>query len=128
MSTDDGATWQLSDVPSAVRHFAIEGDRIYAATDFGLFVRRNAQWNLALPGKINAIAASDSRLYASVPAGIYFSDDGARWTLAPGSETLPPDITSLAVDGLLVYAGTNGGSIFATTLASLPQRRRAVRH
>jgi len=128
MSTDDGATWQRSDVPSAIRHFAIAGDHIYAATDFGLFVRRNAQWNLALPGKINAMAASDSRLYASVPAGIYFSDDGARWTLAPGSETLPPDITSVAIDGLFVYAGTNGGSIFATTLTSLPQRRRAVVH
>ena len=125
MSIDDGATWQLSDVPSTVRHFAIAGDRLYAATDFGLFVRNNAQWSLALTGKVNAIAASDSRLYASVPSGIYFSVNGTNWVFVSGSDTLPPDIASLASDGMFVYAGTNGGSIFA---APLQQRRRAITH
>jgi hypothetical protein len=125
ISLDNGDTWQTSEVPSAIRHFAIAGDRIYAGTDVGLFVRKDGVWSLALPGQVKAIATSGSQVYASVTSGVYFSSDGASWVFVPGSETLPPDVTSVASDGFFVYAGTDGGSIFAT---SLQWRRRAARH
>ena len=124
ISTDDGATWQRSDVPSVIRRLAILGDQIYAGTDIGLFVRRNGAWTLALPGQIKAVSVSGSRLFAASSNGVAFSSDGTNWVFVPGSETLPVDVTSVASDGVFVYAGTNGGSVFAT---SLQQRHRAVR-
>jgi hypothetical protein len=124
VSIDDGATWQRSDLPSLIRRLAILGDQIYAATDIGLFVRRNGVWTLALPGQIRAMAISELRLFVASPNGVAFTFDGTHWFFVPGSETLPPDVTSVASDGSFVYAGTNGRSVFAT---SLQQRRRAVR-
>jgi hypothetical protein len=124
VSSDDGTTWQRTDVPSVIRRLAILGDQIYAGTDIGLFVRRNGVWTLALPGQIRAMAVSGSRLFVASSNGVAFSSDGTNWSFVPGSETLPTDVTSVASDGSLVYAGTNGGSVFAT---SLQQRQRAVR-
>jgi hypothetical protein len=123
ISNDNGATWQQTDVPNTIRHLAIVSDRIYAGTDIGLFVRKNGVWNLALPGKIKALGVSGTRLFVVTTAGVTFSSDGVSWSFVPGSETLPPDVTSVASDGAFVYAGTDGGSIFAT---SVQQRRRAV--
>jgi hypothetical protein len=124
ISVDDGATWQRTDVPSMIRQLAIVDDRIYAGTDNGLFVRNNGVWTPALSGQIKAIGASGSRVFVASSAGVAFSADGTNWSFVPGSETLPSDVTSVASDGTLVYAGTNGGSIF---VASLQQRHRAVR-
>jgi photosystem II stability/assembly factor-like uncharacterized protein len=128
ISADDGVTWQRSvTLPSPIRRLAITDDRIYAATDVGLFVHRIGAWSLALPGKVNAIAQAFlpfSRLIASVPSGIYFSDDGTRWSFVLDSETLPPNITTVASDGMFVYAGTNSGRIFA---GFLRQRGRTVK-
>jgi hypothetical protein len=125
VSIDDGATWQRSDLPSLIRRLAILGDQIYAGTDIGLFVRRNGVWTLALPGQIRAMAVSGSRLFVASSNGVAFSSDGTNWSFVLGSETLPTDVTSVASDGSLAYAGTNGGSVFAT---SLQQRQRAARH
>ncbi|HEX9500440.1 MAG TPA: hypothetical protein VGA10_02180 [Thermoanaerobaculia bacterium] len=124
ISTDNGATWQRSDVPSAIRQLAIVDDRIYAGTDNGLFVRNNGMWTRALAGQIKAIGVSGSRVFVASSAGVAFSADGTNWSFVPASETLPSDVTSVTSDGPFVYAGTNGGSIFA---ASLQQRHRAVR-
>jgi len=128
ISADDGASWQRSDLPSPIRRLAITDDRIYAATDVGLFVRRSGAWSLALPGRVRAIANAFlpfSRLIASLPSGIYFSDNGTEWSFVLDSETLPPDITTVATDGMFVYAGTNSGRIFA---GFLRQRGRTVKH
>jgi hypothetical protein len=125
VSNDDGTTWQRTDVPSVIRRLAILGDQIYAGTDIGLFVRRNGVWTLALPGQIRAMAVSGSRLFVASSNGVAFSSDGTNWSFVLGSETLPTDVTSVASDGSLAYAGTNGGSVFAT---SLQQRQRAARH
>jgi hypothetical protein len=125
VSIDDGATWQRTDVPTLIRRLAILGDQIYAGTDIGLFVRRNGVWTLALPGQIRAMAVSGSRLFVASSNGVAFSSDGTNWSFVLGSETLPTDVTSVASDGSLAYAGTNGGSVFAT---SLQQRQRAARH
>jgi hypothetical protein len=137
VSSDGGASWMATEFPVPIRQLALAGDRAYASTDRGIFVRTGVAWTtpvFALVGgssRINAMTASSTRLYVSVTAtegssGIYFTDDGVSWSLVPGSEGLPPDITTLAVDEVFLYAGTNGGSIFATLL--IPPRGRSVRH
>ena len=123
ISTDDGATWQRTDAPSVIRRLAITDNLTYAGTDSGLYVRKTGVWTLAVSGQVKALAAAGSRLFVATPAVVSFSTDGTNWVFVPGSETLPTDVTSVASDGSFVYAGTNGGSIFAT---SLQQRRRAV--
>lgn len=130
VSTDDGATWTSTELPSPIRQVAIAGNRAYAATDQEIFVRTDSGWiNASIPApasaaRINAIASGGGRVYASVPSGIWFSDDGLAWTFVRGSESLRSDITSLAVDKAYLYAGTDGGSIFATLLVA--PRQRAV--
>ncbi|MDQ6800326.1 MAG: hypothetical protein M3041_05760 [Acidobacteriota bacterium] len=124
ISADEGATWQRTDVPSVIHNLAIVGDRIYAGTDAGLFVRNNGAWTLTFPGQIKAVADSGSRVFVASSAGVAFSGDGTHWSFVPGSETLPADVTCVASDGSFVYVGTNGGSVFAI---SLQQRRRAAR-
>jgi photosystem II stability/assembly factor-like uncharacterized protein len=127
-STDGGNTWQSGDLPSPVVRIAIAGSHLYATTDTDVFVNNGGGWShAALPSSIvHAITASGSYVFVSLASGIFRSSDGVSWTLVPQSDTLPPDITSLAVDATTLYAGTNGGSIFATSL--VPPRLRAVRH
>jgi hypothetical protein len=131
VSTNNGASWTSTDLPSTIRELAIAGNRVYAATDQGLFVRTDAGWVRAaipapgLPARSSTMAVSGSRVYATDPSGIWFSDDGLTWSFVRGSDTLPPDITALATDTAYLYAGTDGGSIFASLL--LPPRQRAMR-
>ena len=129
-STDGGATWQSSALPSVIKKVTIAGTRAYAVTDFDVFVRSGGSWNrAALPAsQVNAITMLGSRVFVSLGAGVYLSDDGIQWSLVPGSDTLPADITALAADSRFLYAGTNGGSVFATALLAVPSRVRSVRH
>lgn len=129
VSMDSGATWQAKELPGTIRRLAIAGTRIVAASDQGIFVRTDGGWigpAFATSG-VNAITAAGIRAYASLTApsgsGIYFTDDGLTWFLVPGSDGLPADITVLASDVAFLYAGTNGGSIFAAPLST---RRHAV--
>jgi hypothetical protein len=107
---------------------AVAGGRAYAATDVDIFVKGAGGWSRApIPSApVSAIMGAGSRLYVAQPSAIYVTEDGENWSLFPGSNTLPPDITFLAVDGAILYASTNGGSIFATSL--FPLRQRTVRH
>ncbi len=132
VTTDGGATWSSSELPATIRRVAIAGDRAYAATDQGIFVRTGTAWTpppsalVGVTSHIKAMTVAGTRLYVSLPSGIYFTDDGVAWMLVLGSDALPPDITALAVDEVFLYAGTNGGSLFATLLTA--PRQRSVRH
>jgi len=135
--TTAGGTFQLADgqpldVPAPATHIAIAGDRIYAGTDRGVFVKHGSAWTGPSLGPASAMGGSGNRAFAFIePAsgsditrGVYFSDDGSHWTFVSGSDALPLDVTSIASDGANVFVGTNGGSIFAAPVAA---RRRAVR-
>ncbi len=135
VTTDGGTTWQTKQLPATISKIAIAGSRVVAATDQGIFVSTDTGWigPTFAGSNVNAITAPGSRIFASItaatsteserPSGIYFSDDGMTWLLVPGSDALPKDVTVLSNDNAFLYAGTNGGSIFASPLST---RRRAV--
>ena len=128
-SNDRGVTWQRDtafDAIGPIEHIAIAGSQIYAASDRGIFVKTAAAWRgpLFAAAHINALAAVGNRLFAAVASGIYFTDSGSNWLFVNGSDALPNDISALASDGVFLYAGTNGGSVFATSLAT---RHRVIR-
>ena len=137
VSRDRGTTWQTKELPASTSKLVIAGSRVVAATDRGVFVSTDTGWigPTFAGSRVNAITAAGSRIFASIaaltgvesdrPSGIYVSDDAVTWILISGSDTLPRDITVLSTDTAFLYAGTNGGSIFATPLST---RRRAVGH
>ena len=137
-SSDRGATWQRDtsfDVLGPIQNIAIAGPSIFATSERGIFLRSGGSWSG--PGfagaRINALTAAGSRAFVAVTAaagsdltnGIYFTDDGMRWTFLGDSNSLPGDVTAIASDGSLMYAGTDGGSVFTR---SLLRRRRVIRH
>jgi hypothetical protein len=129
VSKDGGTTWQTKELPASIRKLVIAGTRVVAATDQGVFVSTDTGWigPTFAGSSVNAITATGSRMFASIaaPSGIYFSDDGMTWMLIAGSDALPKDVTVLSADTAFLYAGTNGGSIFATANPH-STRRRAV--
>ncbi|MDD5673539.1 MAG: T9SS type A sorting domain-containing protein [Chitinivibrionales bacterium] len=64
-------------------------------------------------GRINALAASGSNIFAGTETGGVFltSNNGANWTQINSGLT-DDTVASLAVNGNNVFAGTSGGSVF----------------
>ncbi len=93
---------------------AIEGlstYRLFASNDNGASFTASRS---ILPA--NAIVFGNNTLYASTPAdGVYFSgNQGSNWT--PVNAGLPTRaVTTLAVKGETLLAGTNGYGVFAAT-------------
>lgn len=108
--TDDGGKSWKALAAIAGAHVAVDGDRVYVASDAGLFRSENRgdDFEVVLLGKIMALAvdAKSSRVYASGPdtAGVVASDDrGKSWKRVA---TLPAEETySLTASGGRVFAG-----------------------
>jgi len=106
---------------AAISHqtrICMESRGVFTTTDGGRRWRlgglaSESVWGLAIhPSKPGVVYAGTDR------SGVYFSENGGR-TWRPFSEGLStPRVTVLAIDaaGRKLYAGTNGGGVFALTL------------
>lgn len=117
-SADGGRTWRQAGAglpPEArINDFAQTAAGVVAATAAGLFLSTDTgdHWRLVAPTPAVALA-SGSRLYAAAPAGLLASDDGGRhW--APDSAFPRTRVRSLLSAGDRLYAGTDGGSVYAS--------------
>ncbi|HZS05030.1 MAG TPA: Ig-like domain-containing protein [Blastocatellia bacterium] len=133
-SRDNGATWASVEssytLGSTVTSFAmlngLDGPEIYASTNNGIIkaLTSDYMWvsiNNGLSNlNVRALALVGARdLYAGTDGGgiFYSSDFGDTWTQV-GSTTsglTNENVTSLAVDGANIYAGTGGGVFVSTT-------------
>jgi hypothetical protein len=127
-STDYGVTWTLLSGPGSYfgtqtpLMVAVSGPSLFVGTDRGLFYRANAgdtSWtNIVydLPGgpcMVTVVATAGTGLIAGTQnEGTFFSaDSGTTWTPYNG---LPPYVSSIAVRGTDICAGTSSG-VFAST-------------
>jgi len=122
-SNDDGENWEFlkNGLPSlSVTTMAASGSLIYASFYSSVYMSGDfgANWVLkgTLPSNayVNALAFSTNNKYggtvhiAGTQHGIFLSMNGDPW-FESSSGLLDSNILSLAVDGPLVYAGTNRG-------------------
>lgn len=121
-STDDGATWQSM---GKLRGFVSQGDTVFAAAEKGVSKSLDGGATWAPSGldglDVSALAVASNLLFASVgaaasPTGaIYVSADaGATWAQIDASFDAP--ITSLAVLGHRLFAGTRDQSVWSLDL------------
>ncbi len=138
ISTDLGATWTHSHAGLAGSVCAIapvlgDPNTIYCGTTSGLYKSTDAGANWTRNGSMTQVraAAADAAgtdiVYAGTATGVYASTDaGATWQ-AFNAGLGNTDVMSLALrsgpTGML-YAGTNGGGVFAATpLVGIADRR-----
>jgi hypothetical protein len=120
-SSDNGLSWNLSGLPNTeITSIAVKGNSIFAAennSNGGLYLSadQGTSWNKlnsGLPNSfVGALAIGDNYVYAGLYwEGVYRSaDNGASWALMTNGFTYSKDITSLAVKGSNVFAGSNDG-------------------
>jgi hypothetical protein len=143
ITTDLGASWTmsrtgLSGTVNALATVPGNGQLVYAGTNNGVFISTDAgaTWSVsALTRTVRALVidpGNTDNVYAGTYGyGVYFSTDaGATWT-AMNTGLTCNNVLSLDVRGgseITLFAGTEGGSVFRTTLASgIAGPRGAVR-
>ena len=135
LSTDNGTSWNAANTgltDNYVRALAIRGTNIYAGTagfGGGVFLSTDSGTNWTkkssgLTSHINALAISDTNLFAGTPVGVFLStNDGTSWTKINTGLTKTV-VRSLIVSGSNLFAGTAGalkeietfsGSVFLST-------------
>jgi len=103
----------------------------------GVFVSQNggASWNRTINGlnqermRVTTFANSGNTIFAATEAGIYFTTNfGVQWqstgtSLPTVHPCFPPHIRALATDGLHLYAGLNGESVWRAPITTLSTPR-----
>ncbi|MCL5020792.1 MAG: T9SS type A sorting domain-containing protein [Bacteroidetes bacterium] len=128
-STDEGMTWsQIWSTHEDLNAIAVDGPIILAGGsnnppyDAHIFRSTNggASWTSSDIGTsgISSLVVLDTNFFAAMGGTVYISfDDGADWVTAnsglPGS-SLAGTVTTLAVDGGYLLAGTYGDGIFVS--------------
>ncbi len=126
-SFDEGETWNdvTADLPFPVASFfrglAFAGSTIYVATDKGVaFSSDGTHWHTATdlegtPIVIERFAVDGTTLYGTSEQRVYqLNENSGIWQqIAP---EIPMPITSLAVDGNVLYVGTDGSGVLRFTL------------
>ncbi|MCR6640630.1 MAG: T9SS type A sorting domain-containing protein [Sporocytophaga sp.] len=92
----------------------IINDKIYAASDSGLYVSENFgdNWKLiAFPkNKVNSVESLNDTIYSGAKAGLFFStDEGKNWTSVPNFENI--EVNKIFVDKADLWL-TSGYHIF----------------
>ncbi len=121
-SFDEGDTWNdvTADLPFPVASFfkslAFAGSTIYVATDTGVtFSSDGTHWHTATdlegtPIVIERFAVDGTMLYGTSEQRVYqLNENAGIWQqVAP---EIPMPITSLTVDGNMLYVGTDGSGV-----------------
>ncbi len=115
---------------------AEHGGETAAATDKGLFLKRDGEWRMALPRQgtvrwapvdVRAVAYDGAgRLWFASPQGVGCREDGDGWRLYTGAEGLPfNDFTCMTAGAKAVWFGTTNGAVrFEEGVWSFRQGRR----
>jgi photosystem II stability/assembly factor-like uncharacterized protein len=125
-SSDNGVHWErlttgLSDTVFTL--LAVSGDTIHAGAESGKIFRSSnggSTWvdEGMMPWGSNSLfelVCQEGRLYAGAQGGIYASSDqGMTWTTVSASLKIPM-LMSFAVDGGILYVGTEGGGVARST-------------
>jgi hypothetical protein len=126
LTTDNGISWtsKNSGMTTAwITELLASGTNLFAGTEWaGVFSSENngTNWNVAssgLPSQVSgattiwALAAMGGNLFAGMPYyGLFRStNDGSSWTAANADWTINKTISSFAVAGTDLFAGTMGG-------------------
>ena len=121
-SFDEGNTWNdvTASLPFSVAHFrdvTFAGSTVYVATDKGVVYSSNGalDWHTAtnlegIPIVIERFVVDGTTLYGTSERHVYrFKENTGVWEqVAP---EIPMPITSLAVEGNVLYVGTNGSGV-----------------
>ena len=121
-STDLGTSWKSSDIGingDEVTNFALLGDKVFAATNYGLFQSLDSgkTWQPSSLSRIyiHELVICNNYLVAGTFEGVYISTDlGLSWT-ENNEGLLSGDVTSLVSSGSKIYAGTYGFGVFQST-------------
>ncbi len=115
VSTDSGKSW-VDATPTAkyleVSSFALNGNLVLAATNYGLYFSRNhgLEWSLVQGSPpISTLCVSGTTIFAADDYGVIVStDQGRNWE--PGNTGLPAAVpNAFAAVGGYVFLGTLGG-------------------
>ena len=129
-SFDEGNTWNdvTANLPFSVVHFravTFAGSTVYVATDKGVaYSSDGTDWHTATdtegaPIIMERFAIDGTTLYGTSEQRVYqFKENSGVWQqVAP---EIPVPITSLAVDGSVLYVGTAGSGMLRFTLDESP--------
>jgi ligand-binding sensor domain-containing protein len=128
LSINMGNNWTLSNSGmgnTRVNAFAISGNKIFAGTDSGMYLSSNngGNWIAADSGlpantQVFALAKYENDILAGTSSGVFVSsDNGQFWTeLDTGLDSAI--VSSFAINGNLIYAGTNKGVYYSNNLSS----------
>lgn len=121
-SADSGKSWKETTWGS-VYSFAVSGNNLFAGTNRGVLLTTNngASWTIVNTGLtdtiVNALAASDSNLFAgTMRGGVFLStNNGNSWS-AVNTGLIDTRVNALAVsDSRNIFAGTEGNGVFRST-------------
>jgi hypothetical protein len=125
LSKDSGATWEKKNNQTPFKAISINGALIFAAhNNTGVYssIDSGETW---IPPKqplpyVAALVSTTHYIFAGTSGGgVFVSYDTAK-TWAPLNNELPCfDISALAIDDSLLYAGTIGSSVFVLNVGSL---------
>ena len=121
-STDFGNTWMSHEIGEnwvGVTNFKEDGQNIFAATNYGVFLSTNTgiTWqSRGLTGIfVHNLIIDNPYILAGTHQGIYLSFDyGLTWMLE-NDGLLSSEVTSLAFSNSILYAGTYGYGVFLST-------------
>ena len=127
-SSDTGQTWRSVTEEGSqprFRDFAVSGETLFGISENdGLFrsTDQGMRWtpiNTGLPAVTSyALLANDSYIFAGTDLGVFLSrSDTIRWV--PANSGLCFAVTSLAVLGDTLYAGTTGRSVWRRPLSEM---------
>lgn len=121
-STDGGVSWSFYHLSVGVSSISICGSYIFAGTTFNGIYRSEINgntWVLKNAGLSNlnvmSMASNDSIIYIGTGEKVFISTEwGNNWTEAG----LNYPVTSLAINQSMIFAGTPGGGIYKSLIAS----------
>lgn len=121
-STDNSATpWtkvSMAGMGVSVRELFANETTLFASTDNGFFKSTNngTDWTQLSIGTsfVTCFTSIGNNLFAG-GGGVYFSSDGGATWNPRNNGLFPPSVSSLAVIGTNIFAGTFGGGVFLST-------------
>ena len=129
-SFDEGNTWNdvTANLPFSVAHFrtvTFAGSTVYVTTDKGVaYSSDGTDWHTATdtegaPIIMERFAIDGTTLYGTSEQRVYqFKENSGVWQQV--TPEVPSTVTSLAVDGSVLYVGTAGSGVLRFTLDQSP--------
>ncbi len=117
------AQWQQTNGPYNISCLAVGGTNIFAGnTPGGVFLSTNngVSWTPVNNGlsntNVNSLFVTGTNVFASTEDGVFLSsNNGTNWTASTNGLPANPSITSFAVSGTKIFAGSEGYGVFIST-------------